>query len=176
MSLLRRVGGGTLAVVLVVGASALVGCGGAMASREPASASVAPASEAEAPLDTLANAEAALAQRQVELDTLFPTPGGGEAAPSVELPAASGTTTPAPAPPAAPADQPLQTDRKAERAATGSASRSSDDRCARACKAFASLSRAADAVCRLSEEKERCERARRVRDENAKRVAVCGCG
>jgi hypothetical protein len=48
--------------------------------------------------------------------------------------------------------------------------------CPSACRAFASLGRAADAVCRLDAEGgERCERARRIREDASRRVASCGC-
>lgn len=51
-----------------------------------------------------------------------------------------------------------------------------DARCAEACKAFASLKRAADAVCRLTSATDaRCAKARTVVEENRKRVQVCRC-
>lgn len=51
-----------------------------------------------------------------------------------------------------------------------------ESRCAIACKAFASLKRAADAVCRLAgEDDARCDHAKKLVDENGRRVAQCGC-
>lgn len=51
-----------------------------------------------------------------------------------------------------------------------------ESRCAIACKAFASLKRAADAVCRLAGEHDaRCDHAKKLVDENGRRVAQCGC-
>jgi hypothetical protein len=51
-----------------------------------------------------------------------------------------------------------------------------DARCAQACKAFFSLKRAADAVCRLAGDKDaRCTRARGVVKENEGRVQACSC-
>jgi hypothetical protein len=48
--------------------------------------------------------------------------------------------------------------------------------CGNACRAFASLQRAANAVCRLTSEGDaRCVRARTVVKENETRVSVCGC-
>jgi len=51
-----------------------------------------------------------------------------------------------------------------------------DGRCEQACKAFASLKRAADAVCRLAgDSHERCTRARSVVKKNEGRVQPCSC-
>lgn len=51
-----------------------------------------------------------------------------------------------------------------------------DSECGNACKAFASLRRAANGVCRLTNEGDaRCVRARSVVKENETRVAACGC-
>jgi hypothetical protein len=51
-----------------------------------------------------------------------------------------------------------------------------DSACGNACKAFASMKRAADAVCRLTKEADaRCVRARTLVKENETRVAACGC-
>jgi hypothetical protein len=48
--------------------------------------------------------------------------------------------------------------------------------CETACKAFSSLSRASDAVCRLDEGGgQRCERAKKIREDASRRVASCGC-
>jgi hypothetical protein len=54
--------------------------------------------------------------------------------------------------------------------------KSSESSCATACKAFASLERAALAVCRIAGEKDaRCGHARGVLNDAKKRVTVCGC-
>lgn len=51
-----------------------------------------------------------------------------------------------------------------------------ESRCATACKAFASLQRAASAVCRLAgEDDARCDHAKKVVSDNSRRVAQCGC-
>lgn len=53
---------------------------------------------------------------------------------------------------------------------------SSDGRCPDACKAFSSLKRAADAVCRLTSETDpRCTRAKDVVKESQARVDACKC-
>jgi hypothetical protein len=53
---------------------------------------------------------------------------------------------------------------------------SGDARCDKACKAFSSLQRAADGVCRLAgDDTPRCSKARGTVNENEKRVASCGC-
>jgi hypothetical protein len=53
---------------------------------------------------------------------------------------------------------------------------SESQRCDIACKAFASLERAADAVCRLAGERDaRCKHARHLVDVNRERVASCNC-
>ena len=56
------------------------------------------------------------------------------------------------------------------------ASRAERD-CATTCRAFASLKRAADAICRLAGpgEQPRCARARSTVAEGERRVAGCGC-
>lgn len=52
-----------------------------------------------------------------------------------------------------------------------------DPRCANACKAFASLRRAADAVCRLAgDSNARCSRAREIVKDSEERVKSCSCG
>ncbi|MBI3200508.1 MAG: hypothetical protein HYZ29_03125 [Myxococcales bacterium] len=61
-------------------------------------------------------------------------------------------------------------------AATGAPQGSAPDRCVNACKAFASLKRAAAAVCRLAGEGDaRCKRAQAIVQDNEVRVAVCKC-
>lgn len=51
-----------------------------------------------------------------------------------------------------------------------------DPRCESACKAFASLERAAKGVCRLTKDDDaRCVRAKEIVEENRTRVAACKC-
>ncbi len=53
---------------------------------------------------------------------------------------------------------------------------SGDARCDKACKAFSSLRRAANGVCRLAgDDTPRCDKARGTVSDNEKRVATCGC-
>jgi hypothetical protein len=49
--------------------------------------------------------------------------------------------------------------------------------CETACKAFSSLERASDAVCRLDTEGggKRCERAKQIREDAARRISSCSC-
>ncbi len=163
------------AIALWLGMSS-AGCAGAARApeapsppqaTEPAAPSAAEAEEAP-PQPTLPEAEAQLAAAQAELEGLF-----------------QGVAAVAPPPPAErqPATTPGSADSSADAARasggaaapTGSSPKASPQRCVAACKAFASLSRAVDAICRLSEDAAQCERARRTREEQARRVAVCGC-
>lgn len=51
-----------------------------------------------------------------------------------------------------------------------------DTRCQEACRAFASLERASDAICRLTDdEHQRCVRAKRLVGEHEKRLRRCDC-
>jgi hypothetical protein len=54
--------------------------------------------------------------------------------------------------------------------------KSAESSCATACRAFASLERAADAVCRITGEKDgRCAHAHAVVSDAKQRLAVCTC-
>ena len=102
---------------------------------------------------SLAEAEAALDQANAELN------------PSVRADKAAETKAKRPrdVPPAKPA-------------ATATPQGGAPDRCVNACKAFASLKRAAAAVCRLAGDSDaRCKRAQTIVHENEARVAVCKC-
>lgn len=58
----------------------------------------------------------------------------------------------------------------------GSKPQDGSDRCLNACKAFASLKRAAAAVCRLAGEADaRCKRAQSIVSENEARMTACKC-
>lgn len=87
---------------------------------------------------------------------------------------------PAP-PPARPADTEAPAKAEAKKAPAPSAAPAGGlaagaDRCGNACKAFASLKRAAGAVCRLAgESNARCKRAQGIVQENQVRIAVCKC-
>jgi hypothetical protein len=100
------------------------------------------------------DAQSALARAQAELDGLTLS------APARRRPAtaSAGASTP-PAPKAS--EAPLT---------------KADTRCESACKAFASLRRAADGVCRLTSESDaRCTKARAIVKQSESRVAACGC-
>jgi exonuclease VII small subunit len=75
-----------------------------------------------------------------------------------------------------------QAERKRSRAdsrgrkAAPAAAESSASRCTVVCEAFASLERAAQAVCRLvGDSDERCTRARQLVEDSRLRIAACGC-
>ncbi len=120
---------------------------------------------------TLAEAEAWLESARADLDRLAlndasPKASGGAAAPTE-------AAAPRPAPPRA---EKRAADQAAEAPAQRAPEKDAADRCETACKAFSSLSRASDAVCRLdSQGGARCERARQIQSDASRRVASCGC-
>lgn len=123
---------------------------------------------------TLADAEAQLEKARLELARLAlsePVPArapGGSAPPSV-------TMTPAPSP-LAPRDEARRAEKSASADAAPAAPAKEASTCETACKAFSSLARASDAVCRLDTDGgKRCERARQIREDASQRVAGCGC-
>jgi hypothetical protein len=169
----------------------VAGCGaGANKSSAPFSAEPAPqapatssaeAEKAEEPA-TLEEAEVALSRAQTELDSAL-GPVAFAAPPAQDQ--ASGSAAPAPAPAAepkagAPAEERAPSPSKAQRTeseasrAEGASKKEASD-CALACRAFQSLNRAVDAVCRLDSGGERCSRARRVAADAQARVASCSC-
>jgi hypothetical protein len=113
---------------------------------------------------TLAEAEQLLARAQAELDQQLalnqsPAPAAG---------------APAPAAAEAPADRAQRAEKSA--AADEAEAPPPPNPCETACRAFASLGRASEAVCRLDTQGgQRCERARQIRDDAARRVASCSC-
>ncbi len=141
----------------------------------PAPAEAAPTStqaspeEAEHEPTTLADAEALLEKARTDLDRLALNEPGGAAASGAAVPAPA--TAPSPAPPRDEA-------RRADKAAESSAEKpraKEVNACETACKAFSSLTRASDAVCRLDTEGGRCQRARKIHEDASQRVASCGC-
>jgi hypothetical protein len=166
------------------------GAGAAKTSRQPAAAPEAAASPEAAPLQQSPGYSSKVQQAPGSTTDLSPESSEEEAR---EQPSSLGE-------PAAEDDEAIEPDtladanalltranerldilfgrRKKSEAAAGAGSRlstgSSD--CLEACKAFASLRRAADAICRIAgETTRRCKKARAAVDENAERVAVCGC-
>ncbi len=172
----RRAGFG--AVLLALGL--LAGCGGELtapkSSAEPAPGAPATttAEEAgEAEPATLADAEALLEKARLRLDRLAlnePAPAAaGAAAPSA--PRAQSLPSPA-------ADEAQRADKSSSASAEAAppAPAKEVNTCDTACKAFSSLTRASDAVCRLDTDGgRRCERARQIREDASHRVASCGC-
>lgn len=178
---------GFAAIVIELGL--LSGCGMAPKAEAPSSggaAAPAPATEAaptsaqtksqeQEPL-TLADAEALLEKARADLDRLALNEPGAP-------PAAAGAAAPAPAPAKAPALSPPRDEARRADKSTASAEADSErpqakeaNACETACKAFSSLARASDAVCRLDTDGgKRCERARQIRADASHRVASCGC-
>jgi hypothetical protein len=164
------------------------GCGRAssapVAAEPPPAAPVTSAADAEKAEEpaTLEEAEVALSRAQSELDSAlgpvaFATPPAADQA--------SGSAAPAPAPAqepkaGAPAEERAPSPSKAQRQeseasrAEGANKKEAND-CALACRAFQSLNRAVEAVCRLDSGGERCSRARRVASDAQARVASCSC-
>jgi len=185
MKTIRRVA--DLGAVLVV-LGLLASCGAELTSPKsgveaaPApgipGTAAAPAEEGEAEPATLADAEALLEKARLDLDRLAlnepaapPPAAAGAAAPS--MPRAQ-TAPPSPAPER---DESRRVDKSAS-ASDGAALPPAKEMnpCETACKAFSSLTRASDAVCRLDADGgKRCERARQIREDASHRVASCGC-
>jgi hypothetical protein len=129
----------------------------------PPAASTAPAPEAAEPR-TLEEAEALLERSRADLERL----ALNEPAP---------TSAGAVAPKAAPAPPARAESRRLDEGADGAPpAAKADSQCDTACRAFASLTRASDAVCRLDADGgKRCDRARQIREQASQRVASCGC-
>jgi hypothetical protein len=151
----------------------LAGCGRPLAEAAPAptapTSTQAPAEEAEAEPTTLADAEALLERARADLERVALNEPGAPAAGAV---APSAAPTPAPS-----RDEASREDKaaSAEQAAPPPPAKEANA-CETACKAFSSLARASDAVCRLdSDGGKRCERARQIREDASHRVASCGC-
>ncbi len=173
-----------LGVALVV-LGLLAGCGAELSAPksggEAAPAGVpattaAPAEEGEAEPATLADAEALLEKARLNLDrlalndgVLAPPAAAGAAAPS----APRSQSMPAPAPARAEAQR---ADKSSSADTAPPPPAKEVNACETACKAFSSLTRASDAVCRLDTDGgKRCERARQIREGASHRVASCGC-
>lgn len=141
-------------------------------SGEPAApgGALAASPEPEPEPATLAEAEQLLARAKAELDQL-----------ALNQAPASAAGAPAPAPATAAPEAPADRAQRAEKSAAADEAEAPPapappNPCETACRAFASLGRASDAVCRLdSQGGQRCERARQIRDDAARRVASCGC-
>jgi len=115
---------------------------------------------------TLAEAEALLDKARADLDRL----ALNDLARSGAAPAAAPGGAPSPAPRAR--AEARRDDKGADNAQEAKAA----DACETACKAFSSLTRASDAVCRLDADGgRRCERARQIREEASHKVKSCGC-
>jgi len=185
MKTIRRAVGSTV-VAALLGVVPLPGCGGMSpkveapsSAPEAAPAQAAPTSslaakdEAEAEPATLADAEALLEKARADLDRWALNEPGAARGATGGAPPAPASAPPAPAPQRAEA-KPADKAASADGAAAPPAKEVNT--CDTACKAFASLARAGDAVCRLDTDGgKRCERARQIRADASHRVASCGC-
>jgi hypothetical protein len=121
---------------------------------------------------TLEEAEAQLEKAKSELDRL----ALNEPPPSASQPAAAPSPAKAEAAPQRAARDEARRADKSSAGAEAPEPVSAPNACETACKAFSSLARAGDAVCRLDTEAgKRCERARRIVSEAEQRVMGCGC-
>jgi hypothetical protein len=127
-------------------------------------------SAAEQP-QTLADAEALLEKSRADLDRL----ALNEPAPPAPVAAGAAAPTTAPAPAPAAEAAPRDEARSADKAAAEAPRSKEVSTCETACKAFSSLTRASDAVCRLDTEGKRCERARQIQQDAGRRVSSCSC-
>jgi hypothetical protein len=162
---------GFACLVLLLGACAQAP---SKASAPEAPAEAAPASVAGSPQEleqpqepaTLAEAEALLEKARADLDQLALNEPGAPAS-------AAGAAPPAPA--VSRAEEKRSADKADE--ATAPPPRKEAGTCETACKAFSSLQRASDAVCRLDTEVggKRCTRAKQIREDAARRVSSCSC-
>jgi hypothetical protein len=184
MKTIRRAVGFTV-LVAWLGPALLPGCSRSPQAEAPSSATeAAPApglpssngmsakDDAEAEPATLADAEALLERARADLDRLaLNEPGAARGA-------TGGAPAPASAPPApaAPRAEAKRADKATSADEAAAPPAKEVNPCETACKAFSSLIRASDAVCRLdSDGGKRCERARQLREDAAQRVASCGC-
>lgn len=175
------------AAVAIIAFGLLSACAMAPKAEAPVSGGeVAPAPEAPAPAEaalastqaqdgpepaTLADAEALLEKARADLNQIaLNEPAAVSASAGAAAPR---TFTPAP---------PKATEEaKRERSSAAADSPGKPEpqaaiACETACKAFASLTRASDAVCRLdADDGKHCERARQIRQDASRRVASCGC-
>jgi len=131
---------------------------------------------------TLADAEALLEKARADLDRLALNEQGAPsaAAEAAAPPPASVQTAPAPSP-ARPRDEARRAEKSSATSADAApaappAPAKEASSCETACKAFSSLTRASEAVCRLDTDGgKRCDRARQIRADASQRVASCGC-
>jgi hypothetical protein len=159
--------------VLLLGVSSLIACkkaeepptyapAGAAPEAPQADAVAAPADEAPA-FSTIEEAQAAFTRAEQDLLTLQGGAPAGAGGPAEAAPPAT-----APAEPEGAAQPKAEAAPKDDKGAARS--------CSGLCRAFGSLSRAADAICRLAgEADERCTRARGSVRDNFQRVSVCRC-
>jgi hypothetical protein len=148
----------------------LSACGGA--APEPASAPATPdalPSSTRSGEETYANvdeAERGLRRAEAELRSIFGPPTAGSAAGPQPRSESRPPSPPPPPPPPAPATAPPAGDAQAQDASS----------CATACKAFTSMTKATETICRLtSQTDERCSRAQRSLEDARSTLRTCVC-
>ena len=182
MKSIRRASG---FAALLLSLAWLAGCAGPQRAEAPAgSPEAAPtAAQDEREPATLAEAEALLEKARGDLDRLALNEPGAPPPVTAAPPAAAGAAAPSMVPAPTPHAQAQRADKSAADSASVSdgaaeeAPRTKEvSACETACKAFSSLTRASDAVCRLDcDGGQRCERAKKIREDASRRVASCGC-
>jgi hypothetical protein len=177
---------GLAAVLLTLGLFAA--CGGMTPKAEQPTGGAAEPTADQAGQDerepaTLAEAEQLLEKARGDLDRLALNEPGQPAPVAAAPPAAAGAAAPSTVPMPAPRPEAQRADKSAADSSSMSEGRAEEaprakevSACDTACKAFSSLSRASDAVCRLDTDGgQRCERAKKIREDASRRVASCGC-
>ena len=164
-----------------------VACGGLTPKAEQPNSGAAPPAATEQADErepaTLAEAEQLLERARADLDRLALNepgqPAPVAAPPAAPAGAAAPSTVPMPAPRAEaerPADKAADSSSMSQGRAEEAPQKKEASACETACKAFSSLSRASEAVCRLDADGgQRCERAKKIREDASRRVASCGC-
>ena len=168
---------------LVTLAFAAVACGGAMAGAPTPSATTAVKSADSPDYATVDDAERALSRAERELAAVAPAESSDRREPapkSAATPGGGAQPSPAtPAPAAAPPPPPPPTQRShADDARPNDEERAprQPTPCETACRALASMGRAADAICRLAGDADaRCSSARKRVEDSSSRVAACRC-
>ncbi|HEU4404642.1 MAG TPA: hypothetical protein VFS43_05055 [Polyangiaceae bacterium] len=151
-------------------ALSLSACGGAAAPQAPGSPADGAPSSLKTSDDSYASvdeAEQGLRRAQTELHSALGTAPAGDAAGGAPPPPAA---EPAAPPPPGPARPPAPPAPKREAQAQEAAP------CATACRAFTSMTKAADTICRLAgPSDERCTKAQRSIEEARSSLRTCVC-
>jgi hypothetical protein len=152
------------AFVLVTAALTAAGCGGAMSGAQTPATSPDIASSSLPPPATVDEALAQLDTAELDVNRSLGYPAGGDARPYAEPPGQSPqgeAAQPAPAPATAPPPSPARTSEYENEQKRETTPAPPPDPCTTACRALASMGRAADHLCGLAgAEDPRCGHAR----------------